>query len=204
MAEQRAKAPAWVRAVVDYGGLVAWLVAFLVYARVQHVPTSEALVRATWWLVGGSAAGLALGYATERRIALMPLIAGGAALVFGGLTLIFHDPRFIKIKPTAMNLVLAAVMLGGVLLKKNPLKVLFADALVLSEPAWRKLTIRYGLFFAFMAVLNEVVWRTQPDSIWVPFRFPGLLILSVLFSLTQVPAMMKDMKAAEAAAELES
>ena len=204
MAEQRPKAPAWVRAVVDYGGLVAWLVAFLVYARIQHVPTSEALVRATWWLVGGSAVGLILGFATERRIALMPLIAGGAALVFGGLTLIFHDPRFIKIKPTAMNLVLAAVMLGGVLLKKNPLKVLFADALVLSEPAWRKLTVRYGLFFAFMAVLNEVVWRTQPDSIWVPFRFPGLLILSVLFSLTQVPAMMKDMKAAEAAAELES
>ena len=195
MADERSKVHTAVRAAVDYGGLAVFLLVYLV---------THNMLTATWGLVGGSAAALILGYAVERRIAPLPLFSGLTALIFGGLTLVFHDPRFIKIKPTAINLVLSGVMIGGVLMKKNPLKALFSSALTLSEPAWRTLTIRYGVFFAVMAVLNEVVWRTQPDGVWVLFRFPGLQLLSIAFALTQVPAMMKDMKAAEAAAELES
>lgn len=171
-----------VRAVVDYGGLAAFLAGYLVTHDLQ---------KATWWLVVGSAGGLALGFAVERRMAPMPLIAGGAALVFGALTLVFHDARFIKVKPTVMNTLFAVVLLGGVALRKNPLKMLLGEAIALSDHAWRSLAVRYALFFLFTAVLNEAVWRTQPDAVWVPFRFPGLLILSVVFSLTQVPFMMK-------------
>jgi intracellular septation protein len=183
-----------VRLVVDYGGLVVFLAAFLV---------THDVVKATWGLVAGSAAALAVGLAVERRLAPLPLFAGVMALIFGALTLKFHDPRFIKIKPTVTNLIFAGVMLGGVAMGRNPLKALFSGALNLSPAAWRRLTIRYGIFFLAMAALNEAVWRTQPDSIWVLFKFPGMEILILLFAASQVPMMMKDMKAMETAAEME-
>ena len=180
-----------VRAVVDYAGAAAFLAGFLV---------THDVVRASWWLVAGSAAALALGLVVERRIAPIPLLAGGAALVFGALTLVFHDDRFVKMKPTAINLAFGATLLGGYVMGKSPVKLLMGDALSLTEAAWRRLTLRYGLFFLACAVLNEAIWRTQPASTWVWFKFPGLAIVTVLFSFTQVPAIMKGAKEAEAAA----
>jgi intracellular septation protein len=192
-----------VRAIVDYGGLAVFLLTYFVAKVVLKQAGNAALLTATWGLVAGSALALVVGLAVERRIAPLPLFAGLAALIFGGLTLIFHDPRFVKIKPTAINIGLAGIMLIGTAMGKNPLRALFAGALHLSPQGWRKLTIRYGIFFLVMAAANEAVWRTQPDGIWILFRFPGLQILSLLFALTQVPMMMKDMKALEAAAEME-
>ena len=191
------------RAVVDFGGLAVFLVVYFVAMTILKKPSQQALLLATGGLVAGSAAALAAGLIIQRRLAPLPLFGGLAALIFGGLTLVFHDPRFIKVKPTVINLVLAGVMMGGVILRKDPLKALSAGALNLSPEASRQVTIRYGVFFLAMAALNEAVWRTQPDGVWVLFRFPGLLILSLLFSASQVPAIMKDMKAMEAAAELE-
>lgn len=177
-----------VRAIVDYGGLLAFLIGYFV---------SRDIVQATWWLVGGSGIALAVGLIFERRLAPFPLIAGGAALVFGGLTLIFHDARFVKMKPSVMNAAFAIALLGGLALKKNPLKALLGSSINMPDDGWRKLTFRYGLFFAAVAGLNEAVWRTQPDDIWVVFRFPGLMILTVLFSFSQVPLMMKYAKTSE-------
>ncbi len=171
-----------IRSGVDYAGPLAFLLGYLI---------TRNLLTATWSLVGASGLALIVGYVAERRIAPMPLFAGLAALIFGTLTLVFHDTRFVKIKPTVINAVLAAVMLGGVWLKKNPLKALLGDALKLPDPAWRTLTIRYGVFFLFTAILNEAVWRTQPDGIWIWFRMPGLQILALVFSLSQVPLMLK-------------
>ncbi len=183
----------WMRTAVDYIGPAAFLIGYLV----QHD-----ILSATWWLVGGSAVGLVLAYGLERRVAILPAVWGGAALVFGLMTLVFHDPRIIKVKPTVINFALGMAMLGGVWLKRNPLQALIGDALKLSEAGWRKLTIRYGLFFFAMAALNEAVWRTQPESVWVAFRWPGLLVLAMLFALTQVPTMLKEGRAAEAGAAL--
>lgn len=178
-----------VRAIVDYGGLAVFALGFIL---------THDLIKATWWLVIGSAAALAVGFAVERRVAPMPLIAGGAALIFGALTLVFHNPAFIKAKPTVVNLLFAAGLLGGLAMRKNPLKMLLGESLTLPDAAWRSLSVRYALFFAAMAILNLVVWKTMSDAAWVYFRFPGLLILALLFSLTQVPFMMKNMKEAEA------
>jgi intracellular septation protein len=179
----------WIRYFVDYFALLVFLVAF--FATGRNLP------QATWWLVGGSGVAILVGIAVERRLAPFPLIAGGAALVFGGLSLLFHDPRLLKIKPTVMNLVFAAVLLGGLAMRKHPLKLLLGDAFEMPESAWRTLTLRYGLFFIALAVLNEIVWRTQTDSFWVLFRFPGLAILTVLFSLSQAPLLARHLKADE-------
>lgn len=200
----------YIRAVVDYGGLAAFVAAY--FLRLRFVAGGGALgwslaigghgprdlTGATWWLVGGSVVSLLVGLVAERRIAPMPLIAGGFALVFGGLTLFFHDPRFLKIKPTATNLVFAAGLFGGQLLGRNPLKWMLGEALTLPDAAWRTLTVRYALFFLSMAGLNEIIWRTQPDAVWVLFRMPGLWILALVFSFTQVPLMMKYLHVHEA------
>ncbi len=172
-----------VRFVVDYGGLITFLIGFFLSGR--------DLVEATKWLVGGSAVALVIGLIFERRIAPLPAISGGAALAFGALTLIFNDPTFVKIKPTIMNLLFAVGLLGGLALGRSPLKLLMGSSIQLPDVAWRKLTLSYGLFFAFLAGLNEVIWRTQSDEVWVLFRMPGILILTLVFSFTQVPLMMK-------------
>ena len=177
------KAHRIVRAIVDYGGLAAWILAYFLGGR--------NLVNATWALVAGSAAALVVGFVVERRIAPFPLIAGGAGLVFGSLTLVFHDARFLKIKPTVMNTAFGLALLGGLALKKNPLKLLLGDSFPMADEGWKKLTLRYGVFFLALAALNEVIWRTQPDTVWVLFRFPGLMILTVLFAVSQAPLMMK-------------
>jgi intracellular septation protein len=179
----------WVTWFVDYFALAAFLIGDFV--------TGKNLQQATWALVAGSAIALVVGFVVERRLAPFPAIAGGAALLFGGLTLVFHDARFLKMKPTVMNLVFAAVMFGGLALRKQPLKLLLGEAFEMPEPAWRKLTLRYGVFFAALAVTNEVVWRTQSEQTWVLFRFPGLMAITLIFSLTQAPFLMKYMKVEE-------
>jgi intracellular septation protein len=170
---------------------------------VPLAPPDKAIMPATVAIVVGSVLALTLGFLVERRVAWIPLVAGGAAVVFGGLTLVFDDPRFLYMKPTIMNLLFASVMFGGVWLRKNPLKTLFQDTIRMTDVGWRRLTIRYGVFFVCVAALNEIVWRTQPEQVWVLFRMPGLLILPVVFSISQVPHILKEMKALEAAAELE-
>lgn len=179
----------WVTWFVDYFALAAFLIGYFA--------TGRNLQQATWALVAGSAVALVVGFAVERRLAPFPALAGGAALVFGGLTLIFHDARFLKMKPTVMNLVFAGLMFGGLILRKHPLKLLLGDAFEMPEQAWRKLTLRYGVFFAAMAGLNELVWRTQTEATWVLFRFPGLMLITLVFSLIQAPFLMKYVKGAE-------
>jgi intracellular septation protein len=180
-----------VRACVDYAGAAAFLAGFLITHNV---------VQASWWLVAGSGVSFLIGFVVERRIAPIPLLAGGVALVFGVLTVVFKDPRFIMVKPTVINLAFAGALLGGYALGKSPIKLLMGEAMALSEAGWRRLTLRYGLFFLALALLNEAVWRTQPEQTWVWFKFPGLAVLTILFSFSQVPGMLKDAKAMEAAA----
>ena len=177
---------AWVRNFVDYSPLVVFLIAYFA--------TGRNIADATWGLVAGSAVALVVGFAVERRIAPLPLVAGGAALVFGGLSLIFHDPRILKIKPTVMNGLFGIGLLGGLAMGKNPIKLLLGDALEMPPQIWRQLTINYALLFFGLAILNEIVWRTQPEATWVIFRFPGMMILTFLFSLAHTPLLMKHVK----------
>lgn len=180
-----AKNRKWVRAAVDYGGLITFFIGYII---------ERDLIQATWWLVIGSAVALLLGLVVERRLAWIPLVGGVAALIFGGLTLVFHDSIFVKIKATVINAILGVALLGGVAIGKNPLKSLLGESLHMPDAAWRTLAIRFGVYYLFCAALNEVVWRTQPEQVWFYFRFPGLQIMAVLFTLTQLPFMMKHAK----------
>lgn len=178
---------AWVRAFVDYAAPLAFAVAFFGFGRDT--------VMATGVLVVVSIIALAVGWIVERRVAPLPLMAGGLAIVFGGLTLAFDDPRFVKMKVTVVNGLLATALLGGFVLKRNFMKPLFGEALKLTEAGWRQMMLRYGGWFVLVAVVNEYVWRTQPDATWVTFR-TALLPAAIVFSLTQVPFMMKHMERA--------
>lgn len=175
----------WVRVGVDYGAPIAFAVTYYFFGR--------DVVMATGVLVAASIVALAVGYLVERRIAPLPLVAGIFALVFGGLTLIFHDPSFVKMKLTFQNAAFAIGLLGGLIFRKNLLKALFGDSMRMEEAAWRTLTIRYVGYFIVVAVANEIVWRTQSDTFWVNFRL-AVLPLAIAFSLTQVPFMMKHMQ----------
>lgn len=181
-----------VRQAVDFGALVAFLAAYAVNRFVLGLDGQAALVQATWVLVGASAIALVVGWLVERRLAPLPLLAGGFALVFGGLTLIFNDPTLLKLKLTIQNGVLSAILLGSLPLRKYPFKYLLGEAFRLTDAGWRGLTLRYGLYFGLVAVVNEVVWRTQSDDVWVSFR-GGLWLASAAFGIWQVFYIMKHM-----------
>ncbi len=182
-AEEPKKNAAWVRTAVDYGAPVAFAIAYFVTKNFQT---------ATWVLVVASAIALVTGYAVERRLALMPLFSGAMALIFGTLGLVFHNDVFVKIKVTVVNAALGAFMIGGVLMKREPLKAIMGEAIQMPAAAWRALTLRYGAYFICAAVLNEIVRITQDTPTWVKFRV-ALLPLAIVFSLTQLPFMMKHM-----------
>ena len=191
------KNAAWVRTAVDYGAPIAFAVAFFATKNFQT---------ATWVLVAASALALVLGYLVERRVALLPLFSGVMALIFGTLGLVFHSDVFVKIKVTVVNGALALFMIGGVLMGRAPLKALMGEAVRLPDAAWRTLTLRYGAYFIFAAVANQVVIAitngmpsVQGNDLWVKFRI-ALLPLALVFSLTQVPFMMKHMAKGDEAA----
>jgi intracellular septation protein len=192
-AETPKKSNGWVRTVVDYGAAIAFGVAYFVTKDFQ---------KATWVLVAASAAALAIGFAVERRLALLPLFFGGMALIFGALGLIFHSDVFVKIKVTVINLALAGFLFGGVFTGRQPLKLIMGEALHLSDAAWRTLTLRYGGYFGVVALLNEIVRNTQDTETWVKFRL-GLLPLALVFVATQVPFMMKHMAKGDEPAAVE-
>ena len=192
------KRPQWIRQAVDFGALVAFMAAYFI---------TRDMIKATWVLVIASMIALAVGFILERRLAPMPLITGGFALIFGALTILTDDDLFVKLKLTVQNGLLAAVLLGSLPLNKSPFKALLGSAIHVTDKAWRTLTFRYGIYFLCVAVANEVfrspaavtaIWSTlnlgtpDPNGVWTGVR--GVLwIAASIFGLCQVPLIMKNM-----------
>lgn len=137
------------------------------------------------------AVSLAVTYGLVRRVPTLPLVTGIFVLVFGGLTLILQDELFIKLKPTIVNALFGLILLGGLVAGKSFLKSLLGEAFKMTDEGWRKLTWRWALFFFFLALANEVVWRNYTTDQWVAFKVFGIMPLTILFSLTQVPTMFR-------------
>ena len=134
---------------------------------------------------------LAANYALERRLPAMPLVTGVFVLVMGGLTLYLQDDLFIKIKPTITNLLFAGILLGGLAWGKLFLRYVFGAAFRLEDAGWRILTIRWSLFFVFLAIVNEIVWRTFDTDTWVNFKVFGIMPLTFIFALAQLPVVKR-------------
>jgi intracellular septation protein len=134
---------------------------------------------------------LAISYALTRHLPIMPLITAVIVLVFGSLTLVLHDELFIKLKPTIIYVLFGSVLLGGLAFGKPLLGTVFDSVYHLSEEGWRRLTLRWAGFFFALAVLNEIVWRTQTTDFWVSFKVFGVLPLTFLFAAAQFPLMSK-------------
>lgn len=126
-----------------------------------------------------------------RRLAVMPLVTGIVVLIFGGLTVWLQDELFIKLKPTIVNTLFGVTLLGGLACRKSFLQVVFDDAFRLDAEGWRKLTLRWGVFFLFLAVLNEVIWRTQTTDFWVAFKVWGMMPITMAFAIAQTPVLLK-------------
>jgi intracellular septation protein len=172
------QAPRWLRPAVDYGPLAAFFIAYLLYG----------LMAATAAVIVASVVAFVAAWLIEHRVPMMPLITAAVVAVFGGLTLWLQDETFIKMKPTIVQLLFAAILLGGLLVRRSLLKPLLGQMMPpMTDRAWNQFTLRYALFFIAMAGLNELVWRTQSTDFWVTFKVFGLPVITVLFIVSQLP-----------------
>ncbi len=161
----------------------------------QHFPALTELggpiFIATGLFMAATAIALTASWILTRTLPMMPLISGIVVFVMGAFTLWLQNDTFIKIKPTIINSLFGVILLGGLLFGKSLLGYVFHTAFKLDEEGWRKLTIRWGIFFLFLAVLNEVVWRNFSTDFWVAFKVWGTMPITILFTLSQMPVIMK-------------
>ena len=149
----------------------------------------EPIFVATGLFIVATLVSLALSLAITRRIPIMPLVTAIFVVAFGGLTLWLHDETFIKMKPTIVNTLFGIILLGGLAFGKALLGYVFDSAFKLTDEGWRILTLRWGLFFFVLAVLNEIVWRTMSTDMWVNFKVFGVMPITIVFGLFQLPLL---------------
>jgi intracellular septation protein len=134
---------------------------------------------------------LVVSYVLIRRLPMMAVVSAIIVTVFGGLTIALENDTFIKLKPTIIYLLFAGLLFGGLILKKPLLEIAFDQMFHLTEEGWRKLTVRWAIFFLALAVFNEIVWRNFSTDTWVSFKVFGALPLTFLFAMLQVPLLNK-------------
>jgi intracellular septation protein len=157
--------------------------------------------RGIYWATGvfmvAAAIALFLSWKRDRKIPPMMIFTTVAVVVFGGLTLYLHNDTFIKVKVTVLNVLFAAILFAGLITGRSLLQPLLGQAFRLSEPGWRLLTIRYVGFFFFLAILNELVWRNFSTDHWVTFKVFGLMGLTIVFTLLQLPLLQRHEQGSE-------
>ncbi len=173
--------PQLIKMALELGPLVVF---FIVNSRAD-------IFVGTAWFMAAMVLSLILSWLLLKRVALMPLVTGVVVLIFGGLTLWLHDDTFIKMKPTIVDSLFGAVLLGGMLFGQSLLKYVFGDVYKLKPQGWTILTLRWGLFFFALAVLNELVWRTQSTDFWVAFKVWATMPLTIIFAAFQLPVLTK-------------
>ena len=161
---------------------------------------SSPIIFATATFMVAMTMSLAITWLAFRRVAVMPLVTLAMVLVFGGLTLYFQDSLFIKIKATIINSLFGTALLGGLMFRQSLLKYVFGEVYMLEPRGWQVLTVRWGIFFFFLAMLNEVAWRgaeqffTDPDSadkFYAGFKFWAVIPITIVFSMFQLPVLNK-------------
>ncbi len=175
--QKTSRLPPFVKLVLDFAPLLVFFAAY----RLGDVMTATAALIATTLL------SMAIIYGFERKMTLAPLLSGALVTVMGGLSLAFHNDQFIKMKPTLVNCVFAAILLVGVYgYKRGLLKYILDVAFHLTDEGWRILSRRWGLFFLFLAALNEYIWRNFSTDFWVDFKVFGMFTCTIAFALAQM------------------
>jgi intracellular septation protein len=185
-----AKSEGWIKPTIEYGPVVLFFISYKIWG----------LMPATAVLIGASVVAVGFGYLRAKRLAWAPIITTVIVVVFGGLTLIFKNDTFIKMKPTVVYSLFAVTLWGGLLFKKPLLQRLIGAGLKMTDAGWGKLELRFAWFCAGMAVLNEIVWRTQTENVWVNFKL-GSIGLTFLFMATQLPMIKRHMLDTDAEAK---
>jgi intracellular septation protein len=189
--------PQIIKMALELGPLVVF---FIVNARGEDILAAfpalsqwftQPIIFATAVFMAAMVISLLLSWMLLHRIAVMPLVTGVVVLIFGGLTLYFQDPIFIKMKPTIVNTLFGVTLLGGLAFGQSLLKYVFGEVYKLEPKGWTILTLRWGLFFILLAVMNEVVWRTQSTDFWVAFKVWATMPLTVIFAALQLPVLTK-------------
>jgi len=173
--------PTWARILVEWGPLITFFIA----------NAKGGIFWGTGIFMAATAIALAVSWTFTGKLALVPLIGAVFVVVFGGLTLWLQNETFIKVKVTLVNLLFGTILLSGLAFRKQFLKLVLGEALKMDDEGWRILTLRWGLFFFALALLNEIVWRTVSTDVWVNFKVFGILPITLLFALSQAPLMSR-------------
>lgn len=164
---------------------------FAVFKLSDH---SQPIIPATTCLVVSTIIALTISHILTKKIAKMPLFSAIILGFFGGLTIFSGNEIFIKMKPTLINLLFSAVLLFGYFSKKPLMQYLFDGAIHMSKEAWLTFSLRWGLFFIALAILNEIIWRNFSTDFWVQFKVFGILPISIIFTMVNIPFIMKNSK----------
>jgi intracellular septation protein len=170
--------------ITDFGPL---LIFFTIYYK-----SGNNLAFAIPPLIIATLIAIVIMYFVEKKIPYVPLIGGVVISIFGGLTLYFDNAIFLYMKPTIVNIIFAAILIiSKIYFNKNFLRFFLQSAFQLNEIGWNKLNFRWAYFFIFLAILNEFVWRTQPETTWVNFKVWGMLPITFIFTALQLPLINK-------------
>ena len=186
---------------LEFGPLAVFFFANSYGDRWFGVAEDRRIFVATGVFIAASLIALALSKIIMNHLPRMAIVNAVVVTVFGGLTLALDDAFFIKVKPTIVNTLFGCVLLGGLFFGRSLLALVLDSVLQLDEEGWRRLTLRWGLFFFVLAALNEVVWRTQTQDFWVAFKVWGVMPLTMIFALAQTPLILKHEIKREGAAE---
>ena len=176
--------PNWLKPLVEFGPIAVFFIAYY---------TGD-LYEATIAIMAATAIAIFVSYIYERKVPMMPLLTAIIVGVFGGLTLWLQDDTFIKMKPTIIQALFGIVLLGGLSFKKLFLKSVMGQMWKMDELAWRTLTVRFSCYFFAMAMINELIWRTQSTDFWVNFKVFGLMGLTFVFIISQMSFIQRNTK----------
>jgi len=183
--------PSFAKLAVEAGPLLVFFIANSYAKELFGAEGNEKIFWATGAFMIATAIALVVSRSLFGRIPIMPLVSGVFVFLFGGLTLWLQDDLFIKVKPTIVNLLFASILFGGLWFGRLLLKYVLGEAFKLSDEGWRILTIRWAVFFIFLACLNEFIWRNFSTDFWAGFKLFGVMPITMIFAIAQVGLLMK-------------